>query len=529
MPQGLAKSGVMGGFIVSLAAEAVDPAVVRACATQHSRAPRGGRAVRGRTLLPQQSSRACARPCSSCRVAGTSPSASTRRTRPWRSCRPEAPLDRQPRPRAVDASPPDTQRCSPRASSWFDRFLRAPATASLAAAGRVAPSAGSASRCRYAGLPKSTPRRPLRSTPRHAARSQTGAQGRLLLHRAADAPLEVFGSPTVEVTATPRRRLVRLVAVLSATTPAGKEIVVAGGGVPTRAGTRTYRSADDQATFLPKGSRLRSRSGRPRSHRALATCSTSTCRCRAGAQAPRTRLTPSRCSPRRSADEAARSPRARRRSSSRGRRRRAGAEPGDHGDEIVIGGTVPLSGEAAAFGAVGPGAKAYFDYVNSRGGVNGRNIRYLFYDDAYNPAQTVQLTRQLVEQDRVFALFNAIGTANNLAIRDYLNASRCRSSSPATAPRRSAAPRAATRGRWASCRATAARGRSRPRPRPTRAARAARRAAREHRARQGHDARPLARDRGQGPEDRRVGGIRVHRRRRRLPGREAEGLRARTR
>ena len=85
---------------------------------------------------------------------------------------------------------------------------------------------------------------------------------------------------------------------------------------------------------------------------------------------------------------------------------------------------MPLSGEAAAFGTVGPGAKAYFDYVNSKGGVNGRKIEYRYYDDAYNPAQTVQLTRRLVEQDRVFAIFNAVGTANNLAIRDYLNAQK---------------------------------------------------------------------------------------------------------
>jgi ABC-type branched-subunit amino acid transport system substrate-binding protein len=98
------------------------------------------------------------------------------------------------------------------------------------------------------------------------------------------------------------------------------------------------------------------------------------------------------------------------------------AEPGVSAGSILIGGTVPLSGEAAAFGTVGPGAKAYFDYVNSRGGVHGRKIDYRYYDDAYNPAQTVQLTRRLVEQDRVFAIFNAIGTANNLAIRDYLNA-----------------------------------------------------------------------------------------------------------
>ena len=100
------------------------------------------------------------------------------------------------------------------------------------------------------------------------------------------------------------------------------------------------------------------------------------------------------------------------------------ADPGVSKTSILIGGTVPLSGEAAAFGAVGPGAKAYFDYVNSRGGVHGRKIEYRFYDDAYNPAQTVQQTRRLVEQDRVFAVFNAIGTANNLAIRDYLNAQK---------------------------------------------------------------------------------------------------------
>jgi branched-chain amino acid transport system substrate-binding protein len=100
------------------------------------------------------------------------------------------------------------------------------------------------------------------------------------------------------------------------------------------------------------------------------------------------------------------------------------ADPGVTATTVTLGGTVPLSGEAAAFGAVGPGAKAYFDYVNARGGVNGRKIAYVYYDDAYNPAQTVQLTRRLVEQDKVFAVFNSVGTANNLAIREYLNAQR---------------------------------------------------------------------------------------------------------
>ncbi len=100
------------------------------------------------------------------------------------------------------------------------------------------------------------------------------------------------------------------------------------------------------------------------------------------------------------------------------------ADPGVTSTGVLLGGTVPLTGEAAAFGSVGPGAKAYFDHVNARGGVNGRKIEYRFYDDAYNPAQTVQLTRRLVEQDKVFAVFNSVGTANNLSIRDYLNAQK---------------------------------------------------------------------------------------------------------
>ena len=134
----------------------------------------------------------------------------------------------------------------------------------------------------------------------------------------------------------------------------------------------------------------------------------------------------------------------------------ATADPGVTAKRIVIGGTVPLSGEASAFGSVGPGAKAYFAYVNAKGGVNGRKIDYRYYDDAYNPAKTVQLTRKLVEQDKVFAIFNSVGTENNTAIQPYLNQRRCRSSSSATAPRRRRSRRS-THGRWASSRATSAR------------------------------------------------------------------------
>jgi ABC-type branched-subunit amino acid transport system substrate-binding protein len=73
---------------------------------------------------------------------------------------------------------------------------------------------------------------------------------------------------------------------------------------------------------------------------------------------------------------------------------------------------------------VARGAEAYFKYANARGGVNGRKIEYKYLDDAYNPAQTIQATRQLVEQDKVFAIFNALGTEHNEAIRDYLNAGK---------------------------------------------------------------------------------------------------------
>ena len=98
------------------------------------------------------------------------------------------------------------------------------------------------------------------------------------------------------------------------------------------------------------------------------------------------------------------------------------ADPGVTPTRIVIGGTVPLSGIASSFAAVGPGAQAYFKYVNARGGVHGRKIDYRFYDDGYDPSRTVEMTRKLVSQDRVFAIFNSVGTANNLAIRPFLNA-----------------------------------------------------------------------------------------------------------
>jgi len=98
-------------------------------------------------------------------------------------------------------------------------------------------------------------------------------------------------------------------------------------------------------------------------------------------------------------------------------------DPGVTATTIELGGTAALSGpESAYYAPVAKGAQAYFAYVNAHGGVNGRTIDYKVLDDAYDPAQTVQQTRQLVEQDHVFAIFNSIGTEHMLAVRPYLNA-----------------------------------------------------------------------------------------------------------
>jgi branched-chain amino acid transport system substrate-binding protein len=107
-----------------------------------------------------------------------------------------------------------------------------------------------------------------------------------------------------------------------------------------------------------------------------------------------------------------------------GRADRGAVDPGVTATTVTIGGTVPLSGTAAAYASVGKGADAYFKYVNARGGVNGRRIVYKFVDDAYNPANTVQQTRQLVQEENVFAIFNSLGTEHNLAIRPFLNAAK---------------------------------------------------------------------------------------------------------
>jgi branched-chain amino acid transport system substrate-binding protein len=96
-------------------------------------------------------------------------------------------------------------------------------------------------------------------------------------------------------------------------------------------------------------------------------------------------------------------------------------DPGLTPKTILLGATSPLTGPQSA---ASRGANAYFRYVNARGGVNGRTIAYNVADDASDPSQALQATQQLVEQDEVFAIVNAVGTDQNLATRDYLNGAK---------------------------------------------------------------------------------------------------------
>jgi branched-chain amino acid transport system substrate-binding protein len=89
--------------------------------------------------------------------------------------------------------------------------------------------------------------------------------------------------------------------------------------------------------------------------------------------------------------------------------------------EIKIGNIVPYSGPASAYGVVGKLLAAYFNMLNDQGGINGRKINFLSYDDAYSPPKAVEQVRKLVESDEVLLIFNALGTPSNSAVQKYLN------------------------------------------------------------------------------------------------------------
>ena len=109
-----------------------------------------------------------------------------------------------------------------------------------------------------------------------------------------------------------------------------------------------------------------------------------------------------------------------------------GAEqtPGVTAKKIVIGGTFPLTGPVAGYAPIATGIRTYFSYINARRGpdgkrgIMGRQVEFKIYDDGYNPANTVQLTRKMVEEDKVFAIVGQLGTEPVLAVRPYLNQQR---------------------------------------------------------------------------------------------------------
>jgi branched-chain amino acid transport system substrate-binding protein len=99
-------------------------------------------------------------------------------------------------------------------------------------------------------------------------------------------------------------------------------------------------------------------------------------------------------------------------------------DPGASDSEIKIGNTNPYSGPASAYGQIGKAIAAYWKMVNDRGGINGRKINFVSYDDGYSPPKTVEMARKLVEQDQVLFIFQSLGTPSNTAIHKYMNAKK---------------------------------------------------------------------------------------------------------
>src|SRR5215212_520236 len=96
-------------------------------------------------------------------------------------------------------------------------------------------------------------------------------------------------------------------------------------------------------------------------------------------------------------------------------------DPGATDTEIKTGNIMPYSGPASAYGVIGKTEEAYFKKINAEGGINGRKINFISYDDNYSPPKTVEQARKLVESDEVLLIFNPLGTPPNSAIQKYMN------------------------------------------------------------------------------------------------------------
>ncbi|WP_420965762.1 ABC transporter substrate-binding protein [Bradyrhizobium sp. B120] len=99
-------------------------------------------------------------------------------------------------------------------------------------------------------------------------------------------------------------------------------------------------------------------------------------------------------------------------------------DPGATDTEIKVGNIMPYSGPASAYATIGKTEAAYFNKVNSEGGINGRKINFVSYDDGYSPPKMVEQARKLVESDEVLLIFNPLGTPGNTAIQKYMNAKK---------------------------------------------------------------------------------------------------------
>ena len=99
-------------------------------------------------------------------------------------------------------------------------------------------------------------------------------------------------------------------------------------------------------------------------------------------------------------------------------------DPGASDTEIRIGNIMPYSGPASSYGVIGKTEAAYFEKINAEGGINGRKIKFISYDDAYSPPKAIEQARKLVESDEVLLVFQPLGTPSNSAIQKYMNAKK---------------------------------------------------------------------------------------------------------
>ncbi|WP_376708310.1 ABC transporter substrate-binding protein [Bradyrhizobium cenepequi] len=99
-------------------------------------------------------------------------------------------------------------------------------------------------------------------------------------------------------------------------------------------------------------------------------------------------------------------------------------DPGATDTEVKIGNIMPYSGPASAYATIGKTEAAYFNKLNAEGGINGRKVNFISYDDAYSPPKTVEQARKLVENDEVLLIFNPLGTPGNTAIQKYMNSKK---------------------------------------------------------------------------------------------------------